>query len=149
MPYAVFLKDKDNEIGSLVSIAENDFDLNSLTLILSDYKVISMSQSDFENVALDYKNIAKYQNNNIIFENTTYQPTSDKVIIKLTIENLKKYIKFFLDNNSNHSKYTVWKNYYDQLDSFNVNTMDLPLNHSIYNYFKSKNLISLNPLQLP
>lgn len=149
MAYAIFLKNQDNLPGSLVRIAENDSDLNSLNLILSEYKIITIDQSNFENVKLALKNISAYQNDSVSYENVTFTPTSDKAIIKLTIEDLKKYIKEFLDNNPNHPKFNTWNNYYNQLNSFNVDTMDLPLTTSIYNYFNSKNLISLNTLQLP
>jgi hypothetical protein len=45
--------------------------------------------------------------------------------------------------------YSKWKNYYDQLSSLDLNTIQYPLNKSLEQYFKDLGQPSLNILQLP
>ncbi len=56
MSYFVFAKNFDNVSGTIYKIAENQSDLNNLNIILSDYKIIEDSQSNFN----DFKLLNKY-----------------------------------------------------------------------------------------
>ena len=65
------------------------------------------------------------------------------------ILNCKSKINQFLKNNQNHPLFNRWNDYYNQLDSLNLDSIQYPLNTSLEQYFKDQNLTSLNPLQLP
>jgi len=158
MSYFIFSKNSENLEGSIYKIAENEFDLNNLNIIKSDYKIIEDSQINFDAVKYGTKNIIKY-NNTITYEDiSTVFADSKKegVVVKSGKESLneyissyKIYIKQFTDNNANHPLYSRWNNYYSQLNTLNLNSIQYPLNMSLEQYFKDQNQTSLNPLQLP
>ena len=62
---------------------------------------------------------------------------------------MKKQIKQFIEYNPNHSLFTLWNNYYNQLDSLNLDNITYPLNKSLEQYFSDLGQPSLNILQLP
>jgi hypothetical protein len=55
----------------------------------------------------------------------------------------------FTNNNPNHSLLNRWNDYYNQVNSLNLDSITYPLNKSLEQYFKDQNQISLNTLQLP
>ena len=63
----------------------------------------------------------------------------------------KRYLtsEQFLNNNTNHSQYSIWNNYKNQLKSLNVKNIQYPLNKSLEQYFNDLGQTSLNPLQIP
>jgi hypothetical protein len=160
MSYFIFLNNQDDVGGTLCKIAENQNDLNNLNIILSDYKIIEDSQVFFDAVKYRTQDIIKYSNNLIISEPlvTVFQDEVLKngQIIKSAKEFLNDYIitcknliNLFLKNNNNHPNFKIWSDYYDQLNSLDLDSIQYPLNYSLEQYFKNQNLISLNPLQLP
>ena len=58
MAYFVFNKNSENLSGVLYRIAENEFDLNNLNIIKSDYKIIEDSQDNFNAVKLNNKTVS-------------------------------------------------------------------------------------------
>ena len=147
MAYFIFFKNSDNIEGTIYKIAENESDLNNLNIIKSEYKIIEDSNINFEFVKLRKKFPLKYQNNTITYSsNEPYFFLKD---LENYIQYFKDLIKNYLNNNKNHSLYTKWDNYYNQLDSFNLNDVTFPLEISLEEYFKNANQTSLNPLQLP
>jgi len=66
-----------------------------------------------------------------------------------SINFFKQQIKQFLDNNPNHSLFTRWNDYYNQLNNLNLNNITYPLNISLEQYLKDQGQNSLSPLQLP
>ena len=160
MAYFIFLNNKDNVDGTLYRIAENQNDLNNLNIVLSDYKIIEESQIFFDAVKYGTKQIIKYDNNLIIFEDFEFKYidilNKDGKIIKFAKELLgmdvslrKKSINIFLKNCKNHPDFEKWNSYYNQLNSLDLDSIQFPLNCSLEQYFKNQGLISLNPLQLP
>jgi len=165
MSYFIFLKNSDNIEGTCFRIAENEFDLNNLNLNKDDYKIIEESQNNFDLVKYGNKTPLEYNNNiityidmdinfkDVIFTNpkTGEQKidTPAKVFLEEYIENFKKQIKLFTNNNKNHVLFSKWDNYYNQLNSLNLDSIEFPLNKSLEQYFKDQNLPSLNPLQIP
>jgi len=160
MSYFIFLNNQDDVGGTLCKIAENQNDLNNLNIILSDYKIIEDSQVFFDAVKYRTQDIIKYSNNLIISEPlvTVFQDEVLKngQIIKSAKEFLNDYIitcknliNLFLKNNNTHPNFKIWSDYYDQLNSLDLDSIEYPLNYSLEQYFKNQNLISLNPLQLP
>ena len=148
MAYFIFLKNLDNIEETIYRIAENESDLNYLNLTQSDYKIIEDSQSNFNLVKLKNKFPIKYVNNVITYvdEINKYH---DKIELGIYVNNTKNTIKNFIDNNPNHSLLSRWNNYFNQLNSLNLDSITYPLNKSLEQYFNDSGQTSLNPLQLP
>lgn len=161
MAYFIFQKDLDNVEGTLYRIAENLSDLNNLTITQSIYKIIEDSQSNFEAVKCGLKDVVKYNNNTIIYKDTSAIPITDRLdkngnVIKSAKEQLndmisiyKESIKQFLKLNPNHPLFNRWNEYYNQLNSLNLDNITYPFTKSLEQYFKDSGQIYLNPLQLP
>jgi len=159
MAYFIFLKNCDNIENTLYRIAENQSDLNNLNINQLDYKIIEDSQENFNAVKYGTKGIVKYNNDIITYENTIIifddflkngvLVKSGKEYLNDYILNCKNKINQFLKNNKNHQLFNLWNDYYNQLSSLNLDSIQYPLNTSLEQYFKDQNLTSLNPLQLP
>jgi len=148
MAYFIFKNNCDNLEGTLYKIAENQNDLNNLNIILSDYKIIEDSQSNFDAVKLCNQSIIKYNNNIITYlDNIVIFDNSE--ILKQYINNFDIILKKFLNNNPNHPQFNKWNNYSNQLSSLNLGLINYPLNKSLEQYFEEQGQPSLNPLQLP
>ena len=148
MAYLIFLKDTNNIEGAVYRIAETQNDLDNLNIIKTDYKIIEISNDDFNLVRINNKEALKYNNNNeVIFNNLQY--VFNELPLKNYVENFKIKIKNFLDNNPNHLFFNKWNDYYTQLNNLNLKNITYPLNKSLEQYFYDLNQISLNPLQLP
>ena len=148
MAYFVFLKNFDNITGSLYRIAENQFDLNNLNINPSDYKIIEDSETNFNFVKFGNKIIDKYNNNEITYIDTNII-FEKKDNLQFYVNELKKTIKLFLDNNINHSSFNVWNAYYNQLNSLNLDSITYPLNKSLEQYFNDLGQPSYSILQIP
>jgi hypothetical protein len=165
MSYFIFTKDSDNVEGTLHKIAENQFELDNINIDKNSYKIIEDSQSNFDLVKYNNKSVSKYNNNIITYidceiffkdfiltDSKTGEQTvgyTAKQFLKDYIEKVKYQIKQFTDNNKNHVLFSKWDNYYNQLNSLNLNSIEFPLNKSLEQYFKDQNLPSLNTLQIP
>ena len=148
MAYFIFGKNLDNIEGTLYKVAENQSDLNNLNIIQSDYKIIEDSQSNFDLVKYGNKLPIKYNGDTIIYSNSIIS-FMNKQQLQTYVNSFKDAIKDFIKSNSNHSLFNQWNNYYNQLNSLNLDNITYPLNQSLEQYFKDQNKISLNPLQIP
>jgi hypothetical protein len=148
MSYFIFLNNLDNVEGTLYKIAENQSDLNNLNISQSTYKIIEESQSNFDSVKFGNKCVIKYSNNTITFADKT-DSFANKEQLKVYIDNLKNLIKKFTEYNQSHPLYSLWNNYFNQLNNLNLNTITYPLNKSLEQYFNDLEQPSYNILQLP
>lgn len=148
MAYFIFIKNLENVSGSLYKIAENEFDLNNLNIVKSDYKILEDSQENFNNVKLNIKNVDKYSNNLITYVDQNFIFNNSKSLENYII-NLKISIEYFKSSNSNHVLYNRWNSYYNQLNNLDLNSITYPLNKSLEKYFNDLGQPSLNILQLP
>jgi hypothetical protein len=158
MAYFIFIKNSEDVQNTLYRIAENEFDLNNLNISQTNYKIIEDSQSNFDAVKYGTKNVLKY-NNNITYEDkiTSFEDViKDGLLVKSGEEHLNDYvlncknaINQFLKNNQNHQLFNRWNNYYNQLNSLDLNTVTYPLNTTLEQYFKDQGQESLSTLQLP
>jgi len=148
MSYFIFLKDLDNVEGSLYRIAENQFDLDNLNIIKTDYKILEDSQANFDLVKYRNKSVF-YNNNSLIFKDHQIIPIRIKIHLELYISQILHSIRNFLEINSNHILYNRWNDYYNQLNSLNLDSIPFPLNISLEQYLKNQNQTSLNTLQIP
>jgi hypothetical protein len=165
MSYFIFTKNTENVEGSLYKIAESQFDLDSLNIDKNSYTIIEDSQFNFNLVKYHNKKVLKYNNNTITYADSQIvfedhiiisSKTGEQIVIctakiflKDYIEKVKNQIKQFLNNNNNHVLFSKWNNYYNQLDSLNLDTITYPLNKSLEQYFNDLGQPSLNPLQIP
>lgn len=134
--------------GGIYRIAENNTDLNNLNIIKSDYKILEDTQENFQAVKLKTKVPKTHNNVSIVYENLNisfYQQDE----LKSYIENIKYHIDFFLNANSNHPSFNLWKNYKNQINNLNLSSITYPLNKSLEQYFNDLGQPSYNILQLP
>jgi hypothetical protein len=148
MSYFIFGKNLDNVEGTLYRIAENQNDLNNLNITSSIYHILEDSQSNFNLVKLGNKIADKYNNNTITYIDQTFLFNS-KNDLQNYVDNVKKQIKQFTDNNPNHQLFNHWNNYLNQLNSLNLDNITYPLNKSLEQYFNDLGQPSYNILQLP
>jgi len=146
MSYFIFLNSQTQD--SLYRIAENQSDLNNLNIDKSNYTIIEDTQINFENVKYGLKNVIEYSGQNITYSNNASISLNKNDLINI-IDAFKISIQQFLKNNINHPLYSRWNDYYNQLNSLNLNSITYPLNKSLEQYFKDLGQTSLSPLQLP
>ena len=147
MAYFIFTKDFENIEGSLYRIAENENDLNNLNISQSNYKIIEDSQSNFNLVKYGNKSASRY-NNTITYSDLNIS-FAKKEELQNFVKNFKDQIKLFTDNNTNHQLLSRWNNYYNQLNTLNLDSITYPLNKSLEQYFNDLGQPSLNILQIP
>lgn len=147
MAYLICALDSDNKENSLYRIAENDSYLNNLNIDTVNYKIINISSDDFNEIKLNTKAFLKYNNNDVFYVNINNNFT--KVTLSFHIEQIKKAIKDFLDNNKSHIYFNQWNSYYNQLSNLDLNSISFPLEKSLEKYFNDLGQPSFNPLQLP
>jgi hypothetical protein len=145
MAFFIFTKNSDNIENTLYKISEN---LNDLNILQNSYKIIEDTQENFNSVKYGTKCVTGYNNNNIQYNNCISSFFSKEDLFNY-IKSYKNSIKAFIDNNPNSSVLNIWNNYYNQLNSLNLNTITFPLNKSLEQYFNDLGQPSLNPLQLP
>jgi len=148
MAYFVFGKNLDNIDATIYRIAENQNDLNDLNITPSVYKIIEDSQSNFDLVKFGNKFTKKYNNNVITYVDQIIS-FNNKNELQNHINDFKKSIKQFTDNNPNHPLFNRWNDYYNQLNNLNLDSITYPLNKSLEQYFNDLGQPSLNSLQLP
>ena len=156
MAYFIFQK-LENVTGTLYKIASNDFELNNLNIIQSNYKIIQDTNENFNLVRLNIKDAVSYSENVINYMDTPISFIMEKEDEELGyphglasyIDDCVSLISNFLKNNSNHPFYNLWNNYKNQLTSLDLKSITYPLNMSLEQYFESIGKQSLNTLQLP
>ena len=149
MSYFIFLKNSPNINGTLYRIAANDTDLNNLNIDKSSYNIITDTNVNFQSVQLRTIDPVSYDNNNVI----NYQPLqitfSQKNILDDYIKNYYNLIDYFIQSNPSSPVLSIWQTYQTQLITTNTSIITYPLNMSLEQYYQSKNLTFLNPLQIP
>jgi hypothetical protein len=153
MAYYVF-NNVENLDGTLFRISEN---LNYLNTIIpinlqNSYKIIQDNSVDFNLVRKNLKRPIRFVNNQVIFIDKDQEHDYESVkIIQTEIDNIKKPIKDFIDNNKQHSLYSIWSNFYNQLLNLNINNITLPTKLTVGEIFSllSPGNTYLNILELP
>ena len=147
MAYFILTKNLGDVEGVLYRIAENQFDLNNLNIIQSNYKIIEDSQINFNNVKYGVKYPLKYNGDTITYIDSIILHNKEQ--LKIYINNFKNKIKEFTNNNPNHSLLNRWNDYYNQLNSLDLDTITYPLDKSLEQYFNDLGQPSYSILQLP
>jgi hypothetical protein len=147
MAYFILTKNLGDVEGVLYRIAENQFDLNNLNIIQSNYKIIEDSQINFNNVKYGVKYPLKYNGDTITYIDSIILHNKEQ--LKIYINNFKNKIKEFTNNNPNHSLLNRWNDDYNQLNSLDLDTITYPLDKSLEQYFNDLGQPSYSILQLP
>ena len=148
MAYFIFNKNSDNLEGTLYRIAENQSDFTNLNINSSDYKIIEVSQENFNLVKYGSKSAIKYNNNTITYIDNI-NLFNEKKQLQFCINNFKNSIQQFTAVNKNNPLFDRWNNYYNQLNSLNLDNLTYPFNKSLEQYFNDLGQPSYNILQLP
>ena len=159
MSFFIFQKNMDNLPGSIYKIAETEDYLNNMLFNKLHYKIIQVSQQNFDSVKLSLKTIENYNGNDVIYSDVGENFYSEQEL-KNYIDNFKSVINTYSINNKNHSLFTLWNNYYNQLNNLELNFLTLKIQDSslkpgygIYKslekHFHDLGQPSLHPLQLP
>ena len=150
MAYIIFKKNTENQAGTYYKIAENDADLNTLKIDSNIYTTITDTQNNFNLVKLNNKDIVSYSGNTIVYQDSLNNYLSKETLVTY-VENVKKVLKQFLDNNLSHSWYTKVNNYYNIISSPTIldDITTYPFTKSFEQYLSEKNIEVINPLQVP
>jgi hypothetical protein len=150
MAYIIFTKNTENQTGTLYRIAENETDLNILKINNDVYTTIQDTQTNFNSVKLNLKDIISYNGNTIVYQDSLNNYLTKEGLL-IYVGNLKKVLKQFLDNNSSHSWYNKVNNYYNIISSPTIldDITTYPFTKSFEQYLSEKNIEFLNPLQIP
>ena len=152
MAYFIFNKDSDNKEGVLYKIAANQTDLNNLNINKDLYKIIEVTDLNFNDVRLFKKTIISYNGETINYRNSSDENinvTKLKDLEILHFSNIRQ-INSFLESNQNHPDFKKWNDYSKQLQSINLNDISLPLTKHFEQYLEENlGIIVLNTLQLP
>jgi hypothetical protein len=147
MPYFIYNKNSGNQI---YKIAENDIDLNQLIGIGESYLVVSASETDFNSVKLNLKDILNYDNVSNKFVDNTWVFNQES--LKEYIKNACNQVQYFLNANPSHPKYQQFLNYSNYLKSLIVEII-IPvngsLNMSLEQYLQSIGQPYYSTLQIP
>lgn len=147
MPYFIYNKNSGNQI---YKIAENDTDLNELIGIGEDYLIIPTSETDFNSVKLNLKDILSYDNVSNKFVDNIWQ--LNKETLEDYIKSVCNKIQYFLNANPNHPKYQQFLNYSNYLKSLII-VLIIPgngsLNMSLEQYLQSIGQPYYSTLQIP
>lgn len=149
MPYFVFNKNQEDIQSTFYRMAENESDLNNLNIKPFDYKIIQDSLENFNDVKFEIKFPLSYNINNVINYIDLEPLIINKENLEKTVNNLKQQINLFLKNNSTHPLFDRWNNYYNQLNSLDLETINYPLTMSLEQYFNNLGQPSYSILQLP
>ena len=157
MAYLIFDKNKDNEIGSIISMAENETDRDNLNISLDTAKVITIDTETFQNIQLSKKTVISYNEDTVTYQN---RDVNDEEGLKLNgfkikeglesyINNYIERINQFLNNNESHPDYSKWNSYKSQLQALDLDSITFPLNKSLEQHFLDTSQTVLHALQIP
>tara|TARA_R110002126_G_scaffold134743_1_gene278928 strand:- start:3700 stop:4128 length:429 start_codon:yes stop_codon:yes gene_type:complete len=142
MAYIIF-----NNANSLMNIAANDSDLNSLNIVLADNSEVSVSDTDFLKVKTG--TYATYDGTNVTLIDQEFLftniPDLESYINKVVIEKITQFSQANMDN----SLYTGLNNYKEFLENFDYSSVSFPLNISWEKYCEENSITFYHPLQIP
>ena len=146
MSFFIFNK-VNNEI---YKIAENDTDLNTLTVPEDQYFKINANQEDFDSVRLVKKIILPYNGS---LQLQSINVGFNRNLLKSYIDKNISLINSFLNSQPQSIVFQKWFNYKTLLSNLNIeNLIPSPsgsLSMSLEEYLQNQGQSSLNILQLP
>jgi hypothetical protein len=148
----IFVKNLEDKMGSLYRIAKNDQELNSFNLFIENYKIIEVTDEDWNNVVTNSKQAISYNSNNIISYEDLDISISDEFSfvkeIELRVNIIEKNIEKYNDS-SLKSSWITYKNYLLSLDPRGREDVTYPINSSIEKIAVDNGIEIFHPLQFP
>ena len=91
MAYFIFYKNTENQTGTYYKIAENETDLNILKINNDVYTTIQDTQTNFNSVKLNLKDIVSYSGNTIVYQDSLNNYLTKDLLVRY-VDNLKKVL---------------------------------------------------------
>ena len=148
MSYFIFLKNQDDINCTLYRIAEDQSYLDNININKDVYKIIEVSQTEFNDLKYELKSVVKYNGNTIVYVDIDKINFTKNDLNNYIVDFTKK-IDVFIQNNPGHKFFKEWSDYNNQLKSFNLDTLTYPCNKSLIKHFNDLGQPSYNILQLP
>ena len=158
MAYAIFATDASGVPGTLFGIAADDIALSKVIPSSSAYKVISITDSEFNDTNFRVRRPDSYNSDTIVWLDTApteappgseNAPGYDQEAIQDQIDSSVNAINTWLDANPTNSEVSTWTAYKTQLQSTDISGWTYPTQTSIEKYYSDNGQTSLNILQLP
>lgn len=146
---------KELELNTLYKIAANDTDLNNLNINQDDYRVISISDSDWNLLQKDLVKIQSSTENSITFETIIKHPTNgffSEQDLRRNMAGWIEQINAFVRNpsNVNHPDRTVWASYKSYMVNFDYSQITFPMHQTFWEFCADQpGLQWRNILQMP
>jgi len=143
MSYLIF-----NTDNNIVKIAANDSDRDSQNIILANYNVTDISDSDFLKIRTGAAT-ATYDGTNVTITDSTGNFIENENDLKVILEQTISFISQFLNENEDNSLYSPLNNYKNYLKNFDTSSLTFPLNKSWEEYCNENSITFYHPLQIP
>jgi hypothetical protein len=149
MAFIICFKNFDDQQGSLVKIAADQTELDTLNISKDSLKIINILEIDFNNLNNGIKIFVSYSGDTVTYIDKSENFTSVENV-NFYVNDITKKINFFLENNPNHSSFNTWKNYKNQIDNFNFDSLEYPMNNTSFEQILLNNGITpIHILRLP
>ena len=149
MAYLIFSTVSNPSCESLCKIAETEEHLNNLNIIKENYVIKIISDSDFNNIKNNTKEILSVDGDNITYKEVMPTATIDS---KEDFDNRTQYniklITKLLNNSTNSVFKSLYEDYLETLNNLDSTTITFPLNQKYEQYLESQSLFYLHSLQL-
>jgi hypothetical protein len=149
MAFTICLKNFDGQQGSLVKIAADQTELDTLNISKDSLKIINILETDFNNLNNGIKIFVSYSGDTVTYIDKSENFTSVENV-NFYVNDITKKINFFLENNPNHSSFNTWKNYKNQINNFTFDSLEYPMNNTSFEQILLNNGITpIHILRLP
>jgi len=150
---AYVILSKQLELNSICKIAANDTDLNNLNIYQNDYRVISISDSDWTLLQKDLLVVESSTEDSVTFQAITKDTTNgvhSEESLRQNITNLIEQINLFLKNNQSHPDKTEWESFKSYMENFDYSQITFPMHQTFWEFCADQpGLQWRNILQLP
>jgi hypothetical protein len=158
MAYVIFANDASGVPGTISGICADDTALSKVIPSSSAYKVISITDDEFNNIKYRVKRADSYNGDDIVWHDTAptevppgsenspgYMQEDIQDQIDNSIDAINKWVANYPDN----PEVSTWNTYKTQLESTDISGWTYPTQTSIEKYYADNGQTSLNILQLP
>tara|TARA_R100000664_G_scaffold34172_1_gene54624 strand:- start:4726 stop:5157 length:432 start_codon:yes stop_codon:yes gene_type:complete len=137
---------KDNGV---YKIAANDSDKDDLNIPPNFYDIITISDSEFNNIRINNATVVVNGTSATVTEDTEKLRFNDKEELDSYLETVKFVAKSFLDVNVGHPKYSEVADYLSYLNNLDTSALSYPMLSSWEEYCNTNSITFLSTLQIP
>jgi hypothetical protein len=137
---------KDNGV---YKIAANDSDKDNLNIPPNFYDIITISDSEFNNIRINNATVVVNGTSATVTENSEKLRFDDKEELDRYLETVKFVAKSFLDVNVGHPKYSEVADYLSYLNNLDTSALSYPMLSSWEEYCNTNSITFLSTLQIP